>query len=87
MADLMPMVRYLILAMEGRGRMSNRAIHRAVKQRFGSELPDHWESEVRQILHAFCCTQPGYNGSNNFFVHHGRGHWSSKVTSSALADL
>jgi hypothetical protein len=44
-----PMVQYLILAMEGRGKMSNQAIYRELKAVCKSEerLPPNWQAEVR----------------------------------------
>lgn len=90
MRDLVPMVQYLIWAMEGRGEMSMHEIYRAVKQqcaRFGRLLPDHWEAEIRQTLQAHCASRPQYKGREDFFTWHRRGFWSCKATSPSLDDL
>jgi hypothetical protein len=84
------MVRYLIWAMEGRGKMSMLAIYRAVQQqcaRFGRTLPGHWEAEVRQTLQAHCASRPQYKGHGDFFTWHHRGVWSCKIVSPSLDDL
>lgn len=85
-----PMVQYLILAMEGRGKMSNQAIYRELKavcKRFGRKLPPNWESEVRQTLQAHTPGRPQHNGRDDFFVWHSRGYWSCKVKSPTIEDL
>jgi hypothetical protein len=90
MRDLSPMSQYLIWAMEGRGEMSNRAIYRAVKavcETHGRKLPPDWEAEIRQTLQACCPGRPQHNGRDDFFVWHGRGYWSCKVTSPTLEEL
>jgi hypothetical protein len=55
MRDLTPMAQYLIWAMEGRGKMSNQAIYREVKnvcKNMEGGYPRNWESEIRQTLQA-----------------------------------
>jgi hypothetical protein len=88
--DLAPMAQYLIWAMEGWGMMTNDVIYQALKRvshEHGRQLPDHWESHVREILQTHCPSRPQWNGKDDFFVYHGRGHWSCKVTSSTLEQL
>jgi len=90
MRDLVPMVQYLMWAMEGRGEMSMHEIYRAVERRcaqFGRLLPDHWEAEIRQTLQAHCASRPRYKGRGDFFTWHRRGFWSCKVASPSLDDL
>lgn len=85
-----PMSRYLVWAMEGRGKMSNQAIYREIKRvckQHGRELPPNWEAEVRHTLQACCPGRPQHNGRDDFFVWHGRGYWSCKITSPTLDDL
>jgi len=83
---LTPMAQYLIWAME----VSNQAIYREVKnvcKKYGRLLPSNWESEIRQTLQAHCPGRPQHNGRDDFFVWHGRGYWSCKVTSPTEDDI
>ena len=50
-------------------------------------LPPNWESEVLQTLQAHCPGRPQHNGRDDFFVWHGRGYWSCKITSPTIDDL
>jgi hypothetical protein len=83
MKDLVHFVQYLIWAMEGRGVMPTPEIYRTVARRSaraGRALPCHWEAEIRQTLQAHCASRPQYKGRGDFFVYHGPGRWSCKVT-------
>lgn len=85
-----PMTQYLIWAMEGCGKMSNKEIYREVKkvcEEAGRELPTEWEAEIRQTLQACCPGRPQHNGRDDFFVWHGKGYWSCKVASPSLNDF
>ncbi len=87
---LTPMARYLIWAMEGRGKMSNQKIYRQVElvcKKHHRELPPNWKSEVRQTLQAHCPGRPQHNKRDDFFVWHSRGYWSCKVKSPTIEDL
>lgn len=90
MTNLSPMSQYLIWAMEGRGKMSNHEIYKAVKavcKRHGRNLPPKWEAVIRQTLQACCPSRPQHNRRDDFFVWHEFGYWSCKVTSPTYDDL
>jgi hypothetical protein len=83
MPDIIPWTEYLIGAMMGRGKMSNGEIYRAVKaecEKAGKELPPSWKDLIRDTLQTGCPKSRGHNGRDDFFVWHGRGYWSCKVT-------
>jgi hypothetical protein len=89
-----PMVLCVVMAMSGRGKMSNKAIYREVKkvsEQLGRPLLANWDAHVRQTLQAHCPGRPQHNGRDDFFVWHGRGYWSCKVilvsTSELLDDI
>lgn len=89
-AFLTPMAQYLIRAMEGRGKMSNKAIYREVKrvcEEARRELPSEWKAEIRQTLQSCCPGRPQHNGRDDFFIWHGWGYWSCKAKSPSLDDF
>jgi hypothetical protein len=78
------MAQYLVLAMKGRGTMSNPSIYREVEKLCngrGRELPFNWKAEIRETLQAHCPSRPQWNRSDDFFVWHGRaiGHVRSST--------
>jgi hypothetical protein len=80
------MAQFLILAMRGRGRMSNQSIYREAKDvchKYSRELPTNWEAEIRQTLQTHCPGRPRWNRRDDFFVWHGHGCWSCKESPSA----
>ena len=82
-------VRYVVIAMEGRGRMSNQTIYDAVKEqyiRFKRPMVLNWKHQIRETLQAHCRSCPEYSrrGAGDYFVRHGRGYWSCKVTAAAI---
>ena len=90
MPNLNPMVQYLVWAMEGRGKMSNKEIYKAVERvckEHGRKLPPNSDAEIRQTLQAHCRTRSQWNGRNDFFVWHERGYWSCNVTSPTINEL
>jgi hypothetical protein len=44
--------------------------------KYKHQLPINWQEEVRQTLQAHCPSRPQWNGKDDFFVFHRRGHWS-----------
>ena len=90
MRDVIPFASYLIWAMQGRGKISNKAIYREVARlcrMYGRVLPLNWESMVRRTLQSRCPGRPRHNGRDDFFVWHGRGLWSCKVAPATDLDL
>ena len=90
MRNDVPMVQYLIWAMEGRGTMSNQAIYKEVRRlcaRDNRTLPPNDDAEIRTTLQAHCSTAPQFAGNRDLFTNPSDGYWLCKVTTPKLEDL
>jgi hypothetical protein len=77
------MTQCLVLAMRGRGPMSNGSIYRETEKvcsEHDRELPHEWKAEIRQNLQAHCPSRRRWNRKDDFFVWHKRSLWSCKIS-------
>jgi hypothetical protein len=80
--------RYVVLAMEERGVMSMQEIYDAVMAqyvRLNRGFVRNWKDQIRNTLQGYCrgCPEHARRSGDDYFVHHGRGAWSCKITAAA----